>query len=80
MQRPVSYTHLDVYKRQVHDLAGKTILPGIIDSHIHPGACAESTWHVRLPWTEDADELLAFVKQYTEEHPKEEMPLSLIHI
>ena len=63
--------HADV---QVHDLAGKTILPGIIDSHIHPGACAESTWHVRLPWTEDADELLAFVKQYTEEHPKEEMP------
>ena len=63
--------HADV---QVYDLAGKTILPGIIDSHIHPGACAESTWHVKLPWTEDPEELLAFVKQYTEEHPKEEMP------
>ena len=63
--------HADV---QVHDLAGKTILPGIIDSHIHPGMCSASSWHVRLPWTEDADELLAFVKQYTEEHPKEEMP------
>ena len=29
--------HADV---QVHDLAGKTILPGIIDSHIHPRECA----------------------------------------
>lgn len=59
---------------EVIDLKGQTVLPGLIDSHIHPAACAGSLWHVKLPWTENADELLAFVKKYTEEHPKEEMP------
>lgn len=58
----------------VYDLKGKTVLPGIIDSHTHSGACAASSWHVRVPWTEDSGELLAFVKQFGEEHPKEEMP------
>ena len=56
------------------DLGGKTMLPGMIDSHIHPGMCSKSAWHVRLPWTEDADELLAFVGEYVKEHPKEEAP------
>lgn len=59
---------------EIYDMSGRTILPGIIDSHIHPGMCARSTWHVRLPWTEDADELLEFVKKYAEKHPKEELP------
>lgn len=58
----------------VYDLGGKTVLPGFIDSHVHPGACSRSTWHVRLPWTEDRDELIAFVKKYGQEHTKEEMP------
>lgn len=58
----------------VTDMKGRTILPGMIDSHIHPGACAGSSWHVRLPWTENADELLTFVKKYADEHPREEQP------
>lgn len=56
------------------DMGGRTILPGIIDSHIHPGMCAKSVWHVRLPWTEDVDEILEFVEKYAKEHPKEELP------
>lgn len=59
---------------EVTDMKGKTILPGFIDSHIHPGACSGSAWHVRLPWTEDADELLEFVREYVREHPVEEKP------
>ena len=59
---------------EIRDLQGKVILPGIIDSHIHPGMCAESGWHVRLPWTEDPEVLLDFVRKYAEEHPKEEEP------
>lgn len=58
----------------VYDLHGKMVVPGIVDGHIHPGMCTKSAWHVRLPWTEDRDELLAFVKQYGEDHPKEEAP------
>ena len=59
---------------EIYDIGGRTVLPGIIDSHIHPGWVTKSLWHVRLPWTEDVDELLAFIKKYGEDHPKEECP------
>ena len=58
----------------IYDLHGKMVIPGFVDGHIHPGMCAKSSWHVRLPWTDDKDELLAFVKKYGEEHSKEEAP------
>ncbi len=58
----------------IYDLKGKTVIPGIIDSHIHPGMLSMSSWHVRLPWTEDVDEVLAYIKDYVEKHPKEEIP------
>lgn len=61
-------------KGQIYDMQGKFLMPGIIDSHIHPGACTSSLWHVKLPWTEDVDELLNFVKEFVAQHPKEEMP------
>ena len=59
---------------KVYDLKGKTVLPGIVDSHIHPGMCSRSTWHARLPWTEDVNELLDFVRKYGREHSREEVP------
>jgi len=59
---------------KAYDIGGRTLLPGIIDSHIHPGWVAKSMWHIRLPWTNDVNELLAFVKKFGEEHPKEEYP------
>lgn len=58
----------------VYDAQGKTILPGFIDSHIHPGWLARSMWHIRLPWTEDVNEVLDFVRDYGEKHPKDEEP------
>ena len=66
---------LDKYAdAQVYDAGGRFMMPGVVDSHIHPGWIAKSMWHVRLPWTEDVNELLAFVKKYGEEHPKSEYP------
>jgi len=59
---------------QVYDMKGKMIIPGIIDSHAHPGMVSQSSWHIRLPWTEDVNELLDFVKEYAEMHPVEEVP------
>jgi hypothetical protein len=60
---------------QVVDMRGKYIYPGFVDSHIHPGMVSESAWHIRLPWTEDMDEILTFIEDFAKEHPKEEMPL-----
>lgn len=59
---------------EIYDACGRFMLPGIIDSHVHPAYIARSMWHVRLPWTEDVNELLGFVKKFGEEHPKEEYP------
>lgn len=59
---------------KIYDMQGKTIIPGIIDSHIHPGMVSQSFWHVRLPWTEDLNELLDFIRAYATEHSKEEIP------
>lgn len=56
------------------DLQGKMVIPGIIDSHIHPGAVSQSAWHIKLPWTENVKELLDFIRTYVAEHPKEEVP------
>jgi predicted amidohydrolase YtcJ len=58
----------------VHDLGGKTIVPGFIDAHTHPGMVAQSDWHVRLPWTTDLDEMLQFIRDYAQSHPPEEAP------
>lgn len=58
----------------IRDLGGKCLLPGFIDSHVHPGWVTKSLWHIRLPWTEDPQELLAFIRKYGEEHPRSECP------
>ncbi len=35
------------------DMKGKTIMPGIIDSHTHPGMTSQSSWHIKLPKTDN---------------------------
>lgn len=56
------------------DMGGRLVLPGMIDAHAHPDWVALSAWHVTLPWTYDVTEILAFVRQYAAEHPREEVP------
>jgi predicted amidohydrolase YtcJ len=58
----------------VHDLHGRAVIPGLIDSHTHPSMVSQSLWHVRLPWTHDVGEILQFVREYAEAHPPEEAP------
>jgi predicted amidohydrolase YtcJ len=58
----------------VHDLGGRTVVPGFIDAHTHPSMVTQSSWHVRLPWTTDVDEILGFIREYAEAHPRNEAP------
>lgn len=57
-----------------HDMNGKMIIPGIIDSHVHPAAIAKCSWHVKLPLSYDLDEILKYIEKYAKEHTKEEKP------
>lgn len=61
-------------RAKVYDMKGKMIIPGIVDSHVHPAAIAKCSWHVRLPLSYDLDEILRYIKEYAERHPKEEKP------
>jgi len=56
------------------DLGGRMVVPGFCDSHTHPGMVSQSAWHIRLPYTDDIDALLSFVKEYAKAHPKDEIP------
>jgi predicted amidohydrolase YtcJ len=61
-------------KPEIFNMHDKMIIPGFIDSHVHPGMVSASSWHIRLPLTKDVNELLAFVKKYAEEHSASEIP------
>lgn len=58
----------------VYDLGGRSVVPGFVDSHTHPAMVSQSFWHVRLPWTTDVDAILAFIREYAQAHPPEEVP------
>jgi predicted amidohydrolase YtcJ len=58
----------------IYDLGGKTVIPGFVDSHVHPATVAQSAWHVELPKTSDVSELLNFMKAYAQAHPPDEIP------
>ena len=58
----------------VYDLGGRTVIPGLIDAHTHPSMVSQSSWHVRLPWTTDVDEILRFIADYAATHSVEEAP------
>lgn len=58
----------------MRDAGGRLILPGLIDGHTHPITIAKTIWHVRMPDITDKDELLATIKKYAEDNPKEEVP------
>jgi predicted amidohydrolase YtcJ len=55
----------------VHDLAGRFVLPGLVDSHTHPGLVARSVDYVDLPWTpETKQEMFDVLVAYAEANPE----------
>ena len=47
----------------VLDLGGKTVLPGLIDSHVHPGTAAMTEFDHPVPQMESVADVLAYVRQ-----------------
>lgn len=62
---------------KILDVQGKTIVPGLLDSHTHPVCIALTDWRVPLKNTDELHELLEDAKAYCEKHPKEEVPYFL---
>ncbi len=67
-------SHVDTEGLEEYDIAGRSVVPGLVDAHTHPAMVARSAWHKRLPWTHDLQEILAFVRSYAEAHPAAEEP------
>ncbi|MGE0607958.1 MAG: amidohydrolase family protein [Pirellulales bacterium] len=55
--------------RQV-DLAGRTVLPGLIDSHVHPDGASMHEFDHPVPDMESIADVLAYVKSRTEALPE----------
>ncbi len=58
----------------VVDLGGRTIIPGLVDSHTHPELVALSSWHISLPPTGDLNTILDFLREYAADHPASDVP------
>jgi len=57
----------------VHDLGRRFVLPGLVDSHTHPGLVAQSVDYVELPWTpETKQEMFDALLAYSNENPDKE--------
>lgn len=71
----VGKTHLEeIRETVVVDCHGKMMMPSFVDSHCHPGWVSKSMWHIKLPLIDNVEELLDYVKNFAECHPKEEVP------
>jgi predicted amidohydrolase YtcJ len=49
-------------RTQVIDLAGKTVLPGLIDSHVHPAGAAMTEFDHPIPDMESISDVLAYIR------------------
>jgi predicted amidohydrolase YtcJ len=56
-------------KTRQHALAGRLVLPGLVDSHTHPGLVTSSGDYFLLPQTLDPAELLRAVGDQARSHP-----------
>jgi predicted amidohydrolase YtcJ len=53
-------------KTEVVDLDGKLVLPGLIDSHVHPSSAAMHEFSHPIPEMETIDDVLAYIKSRAE--------------
>ncbi|MCQ2546456.1 MAG: amidohydrolase family protein [Clostridia bacterium] len=61
-------------KTEIVDLAGKTVIPGLLDGHTHPASVSKTYWFIRAPFEKDKDKLFKNVAEYAKKYPKEQRP------
>lgn len=59
-------------KTKVVDLAGRTVLPGLYDSHLHPVGAATSELAEQIPHLKSLKDVFAHIRKKTEELPEGE--------
>ena len=58
---------------QLHDLGGKTVVPGFVDAHTHiPGTSLTELYLVDLYGAFDKEETLKRIREFVESHPENE--------
>ena len=57
--------------KNIQDLQGKTVLPGLIDAHCHFTGYATDKWKCELWGTKSFDEIVARMSEYAKTAPKE---------
>lgn len=57
-------------KTQIVDLEGKTVIPGLIDSHVHPGGASMIEFDHPIPEMESIADVLAYIQSRTQALPK----------
>lgn len=55
---------------QVHDLGGKMVLPGLIDSHVHAANAAPAEFEHPIPPMETIQDVLNYIKERTQNVPE----------
>jgi len=57
-------------KTQTIDAGGKMVLPGLMDSHVHPSSAAMSEWKEPMPDLRSLKEIFAFIRKKAETTPE----------
>ena len=71
---PIGLGSMGATLPQAIDLEGKTVLPGLIDSHVHPpGALLTELYNIDLYSAFNKEDTLNTIKEFVELHPDEEI-------
>lgn len=58
---------------EIVDLGGKTVLPGLVDGHVHaPGTSFTDLYDINLFVVKTYEDTMATIKKFVEEHPDQE--------